>query len=1144
MRTATEERRIVTVLFADLVGFTSLSENRDPEAVKHLVDGAFERLVADVVAFGGRVDKIVGDAIVALFGAPRAHEDDAERAVRAALRMQSTLQSFAEEAEAEIRMRVGVNTGEVLVGALRAGGDYTAMGDVVNTAARLQSHADPGSILVGETTHGATEAVVQYENRGNLYVRGREAPVKAFEPVAVLSPPGIRPWIARVPMVGRSAEMALLRAAADTSIGQQRAQFVLLAGDAGVGKSRVASEFATSLAETHGARVFAGRCVPYGESNTWWPLAEILRDGCGVVEDEPVEMARSKVMEWAQRLLDPAVDGGDPDRVVNGILHVMGFDSPLRGLDPARSRAEATDAMVAFMVASVRQGPIVIRLADLHWADESVLSIIDDLLGRVARQPYVFVATARRSLMRRWSPRFGRFNSMIVNLDPLGADRAAQLLDEMLVGREMSDEMRNEVLDRAGGNPLFLGELVRFVEKSGVDSSELLDIPNTLVGLVSARIDALTVEELDVVDNAAVWGPSGSLRVLEMLGERGRPAVDLPAVVRSLVEKEVLTLEGTEWAFRSDVLREVAYNRLTKADRLRRHAGIAKHLDATMSGRFIDDGLVDILGRHYFEAAVLARGLHTTEPDGDLDERAIVWLREGARRAERAANWSLAIKRYTEVLELTDATDPAGQVTALLSRSVALMESWDFERSKADLQHAGRVATAHDDPMGRAWTKLLGADLERRRGQLDRANKQGSVALAEFEALEDQRGTAMAQRLLGAIALVRGDGEAAERYLHAARDGFDALSDRSGVAWVVQHLAWLAFLEGRHEDALLRIDEAVEAFAEMGDRLGQLWSEGLRAFVAADWGARDAARDAAESVLAEAEALRDPWGEGMMSAALAIVAMREGAVGDAVDGFERSTKLLERLGAPIGLSQVTTGLGVCLIYNGQVKPGLEVLDRAEKRATDGGSNVAAARAGVSAMLGEVPSARVRRQMRSAAAARTVVLGDEFQRVIAAVLVSLMAGEFEQVREWWGGNRPPGDAPMLVAANALIQAWGPSRTASAQLVDAVLSDHRTSFQGRFTALLASYVVESRLGSSATAEKAARALTDHVDHSEDRLARAIVAKLWAHLDAQHGGAESPSRPAAAALWSELGVRGAGWDEFFARCVPVEVVSSDPE
>ena len=251
----TEERRIVTVLFADLVGFTGLSENRDPEELKHLIDRCFQRLVADVTAFGGTVDKIIGDAIVVLFGAPTAHEDDPERAVRAALQMQRTLLAFAAEQTSDMRMRIGVNTGEVLVGALKAGGDYTAMGDTVNVASRLQNLAAPGEILVGPSTRSAVSEVIEFDDRGMTDLRGREGSIQIAAAIVEIGPPGRRKFANRAPLIGRELEQAHLSSAIEVAIMKGRACLINVLGEAGIGKTRLASEVASQAETEHEAIV-------------------------------------------------------------------------------------------------------------------------------------------------------------------------------------------------------------------------------------------------------------------------------------------------------------------------------------------------------------------------------------------------------------------------------------------------------------------------------------------------------------------------------------------------------------------------------------------------------------------------------------------------------------------------------------------------------------------------------------------------------------------------------------------------------------------------------------------------------------------------------------------------------------------------
>ncbi len=510
IRHLSDERRVVTVLFGDLVGFTALSETRDPETVKNLVDRCFARLATDITAFGGTVDKVIGDAIVALFGAPVAHEDDAERAVRAALRMQQTLAGFVSEvAGAELRMRIGINTGEVLVGALRAGGDYTAMGDVVNTAARLQTAAQPDEVLVGETTYSATDGVVSYESRGSLQAKGREAPVPVWVARRPLLPPGSRPRHHTVALVGRDRELSLLQAAWRTSTANQRASHLLLVGDAGLGKTRLAGELA-AVAVADGGAVLEGRCVPYGEANAWWPVAEAVRTTCRVEASDSYERARSRTCERVAASLGEDVDAAEQDRVASGLLHLMGFEESLGGMEAAAARDEAVRALVAYIEGFARQSPILIIFSDLHWADDVVLELTDTLLERLARTPVTMLATAREQLLERWSPKPGRHNSVRIALDPLGPEAAAELLTSLL-GHEPTPELAAAMLGRSGGNPFFIEELVSLMSDGSVQGGDGVTsmpvLPATLRGLVAARLDGLDVGPRTILQDAAVLGP-------------------------------------------------------------------------------------------------------------------------------------------------------------------------------------------------------------------------------------------------------------------------------------------------------------------------------------------------------------------------------------------------------------------------------------------------------------------------------------------------------------------------------------------------------------------------------------------------------------------------------------------------------------
>ena len=434
-------------------------------------------------------------------------------------------------------MRIGVNTGEVLVGALRAGGAITAMGDVVNTASRLQTSAQPGEVVVGGPTYAATHGVIAYEPRGMLAARGREERVEAWSAVETLLPPGYRPRRPTVPLVGRDTELALLRNALDSSITNSRALLVLVVGDAGLGKTRLAAELADWAVVEHDAIALEGRCVPYGEANVWWPVAEALRQACFLEPTAALDEARSRTVDRVAQAFHLPHDDGEVARVSNGILHLLGYEGVLRAGDQSSAREEAAQAVVSFVEASTGNQPVVIQLSDLHWADAAVVELIDVLLERLARRPYVLVATARQGIRERWSPRPGRHNAIVVNLDPLESPAASELL-ESLVGWSLPDDVRDALLDRSGGNPFFLEELVALLGEreaaEGFDgvapTPELHALPDTLRGLVAARLDGLTPDERTVLTDAAVLGRRGAIVHLRRINEHMTRGIDVDAV--------------------------------------------------------------------------------------------------------------------------------------------------------------------------------------------------------------------------------------------------------------------------------------------------------------------------------------------------------------------------------------------------------------------------------------------------------------------------------------------------------------------------------------------------------------------------------------------------------------------------------------
>ena len=1129
-------------MFADIVGFTTLSENLDPERVKRLVDVAFERLVHDIHAFGGRVDKIVGDAIVALFGAPVAHEDDAERAVRASLRMQETLADYADESSIAIRMRIGVNTGEVLVGALRAGGDYTAMGDVVNTASRLETSANPGEVLVGASTYHATREVIGYQSRGSLIVRGREATVDVWVATEALMPPGYRPR--RItPLVGRDTELAVIRNLVDLSIEHRRGQLIVLLGEAGVGKTRLANEIAPMVLGTDPtAAVLNGRCVPYGEANPWWPIAEALRDACSIDIDDGLDAARHKCTQAVEFVI------GDPQAVgpvVTGLLHLMGYDGQLRSLDPARARGEACSALFAFIEAGVKVRPIVIRLADLHWADDLVLDLIDDMSERLARQPFVLVATARRALLERWSPRAGRQNSLGLNLDPLSRDASEELLDALL-NSEVPEHLRSMLLDRSGGNPFYLEELATLLGDrdamvaAGADN--VSDVPDTLRGLIAARIDGLTADEQLSLEDASVWGSSGPYIALRELSRAVRGNADVDGIIASLATKDIFVLDGDDWSFRSDIVREIAYARLTKSERLRRHHGIAKYLEEASGGRFIDDGFVDMVSRHFGEAARLSRDLGRSANAESIDERAVRWLGEAARRADQAANWPLAARLYGQGLDLaTEAEQRHDRLGFLLGRGHARNEMWDYEGARADAEAASAQAVEADDEVGRARVELLLGAIEGREGRYAESVAHFDSAVEQFDALEDLHGRAEALRLKGLAALFRSDAGSAEAPIAASLEAFRAVDDRRGEAWALQNLAWISFVTGRIVEAEERIGQASAAFVEIDDAAGLAWTEGLLAFVRFYQGRFVEASRIAERILHESERRSDQWAQAMMLIVIGAIDLWEGRTDKAVAVAGRSLTLFSQLGDPTGLEQARSLSGRALVMVGSVAEGLATIDQAVGALTVdtiGPEHMVAVTTQVAARVQTGAE-----QAFDVAEFRDVIaadpMGDRPQDLLAALGVAMaQAGDPTGALELLGlddevsaGPDPKAVNGYGVSARALIlAALGRHGEAAISAAAGLAVGDGGTYLDRVGAHLA-----IGLGRGPNWVEEFAAAIAEVECTGDRVTRATIelARACAGSAAGHDDAEM-WRDTAEAKWTELGADPVGWRRLFGAAV----------
>jgi class 3 adenylate cyclase/tetratricopeptide (TPR) repeat protein len=684
-----EERKVVTVLFADLVGFTSRAEQLDPEEVRAVLQPYHAHLRAELERHGGTVEKFIGDAVMALFGAPVAHEDDAERAVRAAL----AIRDWATDAEAGLQLRIAVTTGEALVNldARPTEGEGMAAGDVVNSAARLQSAAPVNGILVGETTFRATRHVIDYREAEPVEAKGKAAPIAVWEALQARARFGVdvRQHGAAT-LVGRDRELALLADTLSRVRVERSPQLVTLVGVPGIGKSRLVHElFGIVDADPDLISWRQGRCLPYGDGVAFWALGEMVKAEAGILEsDSPAEAGR-KLAEVAK---DPWVES-----------HLR----PLAGLADASGggsgREESFAAWRQFFEALAEERPLVLVFEDLHWADIGLLEFVDHLVDWTTGVPILALCTARPELLERragWGG--GKLNATTLSLSPLREDETARLLAELLQRSVLAAETQAALLERAGGNPLYAEQYAALYAESG--SAEGLGVPESVQGIIAARIDGLPHDEKALLHEASVqgkvfWtGPLGgaaAANALHALERKGFVARER----RSSVEGD------DEYAFRHLLVRDVAYGQIPRLQRAEKHHRVAEWIEAL--GRPADQ--IELLAHHRLAAFELTRA--SGKDSADLVAPAHRALREAGDRAFRLGSFASAARLYDSALELCSSGDLEwAQVFFARTRSLSRAEGVDREvavEARDALLRAGDAETAADAEAllaGLAWS--------------------------------------------------------------------------------------------------------------------------------------------------------------------------------------------------------------------------------------------------------------------------------------------------------------------------------------------------------------------------------------------------------------------------------------------------------
>jgi class 3 adenylate cyclase/tetratricopeptide (TPR) repeat protein len=984
-----EERRHVTVLFADLAGYTAIADKMDPEELKALIDGALRRLGAEVERHGGTVDKYIGDNVMALFGAPVAHEDDPERAVRAGLAMQAAMAdinaqiSATSPAAVELALRVGINTGEVVAGAV--GDAYTVIGDTVNVASRLESAGRPGAVTVGERTHGATRGVIAYSELAPLELKGKSEAVRAWEANGVLaatpagrSSPG-QPD--RGPIVGREDELEMLQRVYGRMVRESRPHLVTVIGQAGVGKSRLLLELRGRLEHNETPPVVReGRCVPYGSTIVYWALAEIIRAECGIVDSDPSEIAWLKLFSGVDSLLRQHTGTATEDsteRRAALIGRLLGYEPPpgtpsLESEDPAALRELFFSAVRSMVEAMARRRPVILVFEDIHWADAGMLDLIE-YLAQWVHGPLMMICLARDELLEeRQSFGGGRRNAQKIILDPLTAEDTRALVTALLPPETIADDVIPMVMTRAGGNPFFVEEMIRRVVEEG--SAENLEMPDTVQALLAARLDGLEPFERSLVQQAAVFGRTfweGSLAALARAEGQ-----DLRTALRALEEKDIIVSEGSvaggvegerEFAFRHVLIRDVAYGMLPRATRCLKHYEVGRFIEERAGDR--SEELVALLAEHYGRAAVLGEESHREAAILDpIHAKALEFLEAAGDAAASLYSNEEAFGHYQAARDLRMAPEPSvharicekqGDVAARMARVDAAVEAWQLALDHhSQTGDARRVGDLHRKIGSALWDRgerrpaierfqqginLLkdaepclelvrlyeeAATLYMNTGDNMLAIYAAERALRLAEQLSETRAASRAHGIFGRVFGRIGDAAKARENLERSVDlarGADPSETIRALMTLGYHLE---ISDADYATAARVHSEALQLAEEVGDLPAQVELQSALAVLAvhrADWSETQARAEASVD-LAEREGLVGklcfPYG------VRAMLCWREGDWPGAEKWFRRAAELAEDIGWSEVSFSAQFGLALTLRDAGDAAGAIEALDKA------------------------------------------------------------------------------------------------------------------------------------------------------------------------------------------------------------------------
>ena len=899
-----EDRRLVSVLFADLSGSTPLGERLDPEDLRRILGAFFAALVRPIHRYEGTVEKYIGDAVMAVFGAPVSHEDDAERAVRAAVDMQSALALLNDWLEREhgrrLALRIGISSGEVVSGLLagEVQSAYTVVGDTVNTAQRLETIATPGDIVVGSTTFRLAGRAFEFEPLGALMLKGKAQTVEAYR---VVRSKDESVALESTPLVGRSAEPALLRRAlAGAVLGRGRA--LTIAGEAGVGKSRLIAEFTRGLGA--GVERWSARGRSYDRQTSYAVLASLLRSAFGIRQADEEPVARAGI-EARVRELGLNIDVA----TVRLLLDVLGYASA--DFDPQASRRVLVEVARNLVRRQVALGPLLIVAEDLHWMDSSSQAALQDLIPELASAPCLFVATGRSE----WEPPWA---SQRVELSTLDEAESRQMIGRSL-GGDVEPSLLETMLLKSGGNAFFIEQLAHSLQETGAIAQEggiwvgrrslALVVPDSVQEVLGARIDSLGTGAARVVRAAAVVGRTFWERVLERIV----PSPTLKADLDHLIEQGFLERRGIDpevtHAFRHALIQEVAYLKQLHSHRRGLHVLVADAIKDLFAERA--DEYIDIIAYHY------ARG--------DDDAKASAALLRAGQRAQRLYAIDEALAYFRDALERS-ARDQA----AIARACEGIGDVQGFNGNYAEAEAGYRQAIAAVDPADdRGRSRLL-----RKLGVVHQITGDTPEALKTLTEARDvlssgaDREEALVLLELGQVFWQRGSYEHSRETLlesvdHAERAGAD---DARADAY--KHLGTVASLSGDTGMAIDYYERSLQLYEARGDVSGQANVLNNIGIVHRKEGRYPQALEAHAKALAIRERIGDPLGIGTSRNNLAQIELARGAMMEAEADYAAALNRWSSIGYAAGVALAHTGLGITAVRQGDAETGRGYLQRA------------------------------------------------------------------------------------------------------------------------------------------------------------------------------------------------------------------------